>query len=130
MSVEKLNSINLQKLKQYNYVTYTISTLEDGVWKSREYKPYEPDVWDIEFWKKLDERDGTDYDWYFPVHSHSIEGNLLDISIYDGLFRMNIDDNLVRIPVNVFDEIYDYKHFICFCYDGLDEYLELRFFNI
>ena len=95
-------SINVQKLKKYNYVSYSMSVYseEDG-WKDEPYKEYDFETWDIEGWKKWHEGYGGEYTWCAYGQTHPIQGNLLDISIYDGLFIMNIDGNLVRIPVNM-----------------------------
>ena len=123
-------SINVQKLKKYNYVSYSMSVYseEDG-WKDEPYKEYDFETWDIEGWKKWHEGYGGEYTWCAYGQTHPIQGNLLDISIYDGLFIMNIDGNLVRIPVDAIDEVYENDNSISFDFHGGEDYRQLYFCN-
>ena len=116
-------SINVQELKKYNYVSYSISNYGEDGWEDEEFEEYNPEVWDIEGWKNIFK---DDYIWSFLTQSHSIEGRLLEISIFEGLFIMNIDGNLVRIPVNTFDESNNHNYFL---YHGGDYCLSLSFYN-
>lgn len=122
-------SINIQKLKKYNYVIYSMSVEGEDGWETKPFEEYDFDTWDIEGHKKWYEGYGDEYTWCAYGQTHPIRGNLLDISIYDGLFIMNIDGNLVRIPVNAFDEVFEDDKSISFDFDGGGDYRQLYFCN-